>query len=60
MQQLGRRRPASLTTVAQSLRDQGARCARTALGHLTPADRDTEVAWHLVGRESTRRPRRGR
>ncbi len=51
---------AGLTTVAQSLRDQGARCARIALDHLTPADRDTEVAWHLVGRESTRRPRRGR
>jgi DNA-binding LacI/PurR family transcriptional regulator len=25
--------PAGLTTVAQSLRDQGARCARIALGH---------------------------
>ncbi|WP_344919415.1 LacI family DNA-binding transcriptional regulator [Streptosporangium oxazolinicum] len=47
--------PAGLTTVAQSLRDQGARCARTALDHLTPADRDTEVAWHLISRTSTRR-----
>ncbi|MER6830564.1 LacI family DNA-binding transcriptional regulator [Streptosporangium sp. NPDC000563] len=48
--------PAGLTTIAQSLRDQGARCARTALGHLTPADRDTDVAWHLISRTSTRRP----
>lgn len=48
--------PAGLTTIAQSLRDQGARCARTALGHLTPADRDAEVAWHLISRTSTRRP----
>ncbi|MGC5012408.1 LacI family DNA-binding transcriptional regulator [Streptosporangium sp. DT93] len=48
--------PAGLTTVAQSLRDQGARCARTALGVLAPGDRDTEVAWSLVRRESTRRP----
>ncbi|WP_329425303.1 LacI family DNA-binding transcriptional regulator [Streptosporangium sp. NBC_01495] len=52
--------PAGLTTIAQSLRDQGARCARTALGHPTPADRDDEVAWHLISRESTRRPRRSR
>ncbi|WP_436764149.1 LacI family DNA-binding transcriptional regulator [Streptosporangium sp. V21-05] len=48
--------PAGLTTVAQSLRDQGARCARIALGQPIPADRDTEVAWHLISRESTRRP----
>jgi DNA-binding LacI/PurR family transcriptional regulator len=47
--------PAGLTTVAQSLRDQGARCARIALGHLTSTDRDAEVAWHLVRRASTRR-----
>ncbi|GAA2860623.1 LacI family DNA-binding transcriptional regulator [Streptosporangium fragile] len=48
--------PAGLTTIAQSLRDQGARCARTALGHPAPGDRDTEVAWRLVRRVSTRRP----
>ncbi|MEU4411359.1 LacI family DNA-binding transcriptional regulator [Streptosporangium sp. NPDC023963] len=48
--------PAGLTTIAQSLRDQGARCARIALGHPTPADRDTEVTWHLVSRTSTLRP----
>jgi DNA-binding LacI/PurR family transcriptional regulator len=47
--------PAGLTTVAQSLRDQGARCARIALGHLTSTDLDAEVAWHLVRRASTRR-----
>ncbi|MBB2910099.1 DNA-binding LacI/PurR family transcriptional regulator [Streptosporangium becharense] len=49
--------PAGLTTIAQSLRDQGARCARAALGHPAPGDRDTEVAWHLVRRDSTRRRR---
>jgi DNA-binding LacI/PurR family transcriptional regulator len=48
--------PAGLTTIAQSLRDQGARCARTALGHLVPTDQDTEVAWRLIKRASTRRP----
>lgn len=48
--------PAGLTTVAQSLRDQGARCARTALDHLTPADRETDVAWQLISRSSTQRP----
>lgn len=47
--------PAGLTTVAQSLRDQGARCARIALGRPTSTDRDAEVAWHLVRRASTRR-----
>lgn len=43
---------ASLTTLAQSLRDQGARCARVALG------RDAEVpadeAWQVVVRTTTR------
>ncbi|MFS1304620.1 LacI family DNA-binding transcriptional regulator [Streptosporangium longisporum] len=48
--------PAGLTTIAQSLRDQGIRCARTALGVLAPADRDSEVPWTLIRRESTRRP----
>ncbi|MGS2648430.1 substrate-binding domain-containing protein [Streptosporangium sp. LJ11] len=47
---------AGLTTIAQSLRDQGARCARTALGHPAPTDRGTDVSWHLVSRASTRRP----
>ncbi|MFI5894557.1 LacI family DNA-binding transcriptional regulator [Actinoplanes sp. NPDC051513] len=44
--------PAGLTTLAQSLRDQGARCARTALGSGTePSARDD---WHLVVRTTTR------
>jgi len=47
--------PAGLTTIAQSLRDQGARCARTALGHLSPADRDTDIPWRLISRSSTQR-----
>jgi len=47
---------AGLTTIAQSLRDQGARCARTALGHPAPAGQSAEVPWNLVSRASTRRP----
>ncbi|MEV0895468.1 LacI family DNA-binding transcriptional regulator [Actinoplanes sp. NPDC049802] len=44
--------PAGLTTVAQSLRDQGADCARAALGRPTRAShRD---AWRVVTRTSTR------
>ena len=39
-----------LTTVAQSLRDQGAACATAALGEPTPDHRD---AWRLVRRAST-------
>lgn len=45
-------RELGLTTVAQSLREQGAACAATALGDPAPDFRD---AWHLVRRESTRR-----
>jgi DNA-binding LacI/PurR family transcriptional regulator len=45
--------PAGLTTVAQSLRDQGTRCARLALGHDDPAGRDT-ADWRIVLRDSTR------
>ena len=43
---------ADLTTVAQSLRDQGMACASAALGH-GPADFST--AWSVVLRNSTRR-----
>ena len=43
-----------LTTVAQSLRDQGAACAHAALGQ--SAD-DHSAAWSVVRRESTRPPR---
>jgi DNA-binding LacI/PurR family transcriptional regulator len=44
---------AGLTTVWQSLRDQGARCARVALGHRPPAGQDPP-AWRVVERVSTR------
>jgi DNA-binding LacI/PurR family transcriptional regulator len=44
---------AGLTTVWQSLRDQGRRCARLALGHHPPADQDPP-AWHVIERTSTR------
>jgi DNA-binding LacI/PurR family transcriptional regulator len=40
----------NLTTVAQSLREQGATCATAALGDPTPDHRD---AWRLVRRAST-------
>jgi DNA-binding LacI/PurR family transcriptional regulator len=47
--------PLGLTTVAQSLRDQGAACARAALGE----ESDAQAAkWSLVRRTSTR-PREG-
>jgi DNA-binding LacI/PurR family transcriptional regulator len=39
-----------LTTVAQSLREQGAACAAAALGDPAPDHRDS---WHLVRRAST-------
>jgi DNA-binding LacI/PurR family transcriptional regulator len=41
-----------LTTVAQSLRDQGAACATAALGEPAPDHHD---AWQVVRRTSTRR-----
>jgi DNA-binding LacI/PurR family transcriptional regulator len=43
--------PAGLTTIAQSLRDQGAHCARLALAET--ADRPYEPQWTLIRREST-------
>lgn len=46
---------AGLTTLAQSLRDQGAHCARTALGLGTQTAVRHE--WHVVERTTTRRPR---
>src|SRR5581483_9500038 len=53
--------PAGLTTVRQSLRDQGERCARIALGLSRPAQ--DRPAWEVVERASTRadgrRNRRG-
>ncbi|MEU7803212.1 LacI family DNA-binding transcriptional regulator [Micromonospora arborensis] len=46
---------AGLTTLAQSLRDQGAHCARVALG--LPTTASTRHQWHVVARTTTRRPR---
>ena len=45
-----------LTTVAQSLRDQGAACARIALGRELP----TPASWSVVPRASTRATRSSR
>ena len=45
--------PAGLTTVRQSLRDQGRRCARIALGHRVP-DGQEPPGWEVVERTSTR------
>ena len=47
--------PAGLTTVRQSLRDQGRRCARIALGHALPDGQDPP-GWEVVQRTSTRPP----
>lgn len=45
---------AGLTTLAQSLHDQGMRCARLALGTATPEAADERAPWHVVRRRSTR------
>ncbi|MGY1739510.1 MULTISPECIES: LacI family DNA-binding transcriptional regulator [unclassified Blastococcus] len=45
--------PAGLTTLAQSLREQGARCARIALG--LPGGTAEPAPWRVVVRSSTRR-----
>lgn len=44
---------AGLTTLAQSLRDQGAQCARAALGQ--PTDPAARPEWQVVVRTTTRR-----
>jgi DNA-binding LacI/PurR family transcriptional regulator len=44
---------AGLTTIAQSLRDQGSHCARLALGQ-TPDHPGERIAWELIRRTSTR------
>jgi len=49
---------AGLTTVAQSLRDQGARCARIALRQEQPTSRHDHAPWEVTRRDSTR-ARRG-
>jgi DNA-binding LacI/PurR family transcriptional regulator len=46
--------PAGLTTLAQSLRDQGVRCARLALGKDDATDDDERAPWRVVERRSTR------
>jgi DNA-binding LacI/PurR family transcriptional regulator len=43
--------PAGLTTVRQSLREQGATCAKVALGH---RPRSLAAPWSVVARSSTR------
>jgi DNA-binding LacI/PurR family transcriptional regulator len=45
--------PAGLSTLRQSLRDQGRRCARIALGH-RPPDGQEPPGWEVVERTSTR------
>jgi DNA-binding LacI/PurR family transcriptional regulator len=45
--------PAGLTTLAQSLRDQGAHCARIALQH--PEEVPAQEEWRVVVRTTTRR-----
>jgi DNA-binding LacI/PurR family transcriptional regulator len=46
---------AGLTTLRQSLRDQGRRCARIALGRQQPAAQDPPD-WEVIVRASTRSP----
>lgn len=46
--------PAGLTTLRQSLRDQGERCAHIALGHPLPPASQDPPGWQVVRRISTR------
>jgi DNA-binding LacI/PurR family transcriptional regulator len=46
---------AGLTTVAQSLREQGTRCAQLVLGELPAGESERGVDWSLIRRGSTRR-----
>ncbi len=46
---------AGLTTVRQSLRDQGRRCAEIALGHPQTAAAQDPPGWEVIERTSTRR-----
>src|SRR4051794_1069647 len=45
---------AGLTTVAQSLHEQGILCARLALGKASPGAGDAHAPWRVVQRRSTR------
>jgi DNA-binding LacI/PurR family transcriptional regulator len=47
---------AGLTTLRQSLRDQGKRCARVALGHHQPPGSHDPPNWHVIQRTTTRPP----
>ena len=50
---------AGLTTLAQSLHDQGIRCGQIALGKASPNAADDRAEWQIVRRRSTReRPHR--
>jgi DNA-binding LacI/PurR family transcriptional regulator len=46
--------PAGLTTVRQDLREQGARCARIALGEADRSAADSRQQWTIVRRRSAR------
>jgi DNA-binding LacI/PurR family transcriptional regulator len=48
--------PAGLTTLRQSLRDQGKRCAHIALGHPQPPEAHDPLSWQVIRRTSTRPP----
>jgi len=45
---------AGLTSVAQSLRGQGIRCAQLALGKAAPAKDDARASWRVIERRTTR------
>ena len=47
---------AGLTTLAQSLHDQGVRCAELALGKASPTAGDDRAPWEVIRRRSTREP----
>jgi DNA-binding LacI/PurR family transcriptional regulator len=44
---------AGLTTLAQSLHEQGMRCAQLALGNATPSADDQRAEWQVIERRST-------
>jgi DNA-binding LacI/PurR family transcriptional regulator len=46
--------PAGLTTLTQSLRDQGRRCARLALGQPEPTAANDQPHWQVTVRQTTR------
>jgi DNA-binding LacI/PurR family transcriptional regulator len=47
--------PAGLTSLRQSLRDQGKSCARIALGHPQPPPSHDQTGWQVIPRSSTRK-----